>query len=175
MYIAKDFINIIVDFLPKIPVIIISLLIGWLVIKVIILIIKRALRLSTMKKDVSGWIVNASKVVLWSILIIVIASGVGFSGLAVALTGSAAITAFVFSVSLGPTLSNIFSGMFLSGDVDIEVGMKVITNSGKTEGTIVSMDMRKVRIRDKKGVLHVLPNSTVENDEWIVVDEVKKR
>ena len=80
------------------------------------------------------------------------------------------MAAFFLSASIGPLLSNIFAGLFLAGDPDIKVGMKVTTNDGKTTGIIKGIDMRKVRIEGEDGLLHVVPNSAVENTEWIILE-----
>jgi len=175
MYIIEDFLKTIIDFLPKIPMVIIGVFAGWFIIKFITIILKRALKIAKLAKDVSGLVITLCKLLLWIILLTVIASALGLGSLAVAISGSAAVAAFFLSASVGPTLSNIFSGIFLAGDPDIKVGMKIITNSGKTEGVIKGIDMRKVRILDDKGILHVVPNSVVENGEWIVIDRNKKK
>lgn len=174
MYIIEEFLKTVIDFLPRLPFVIIGILAGWLVIKSIIFVLKRSLRLAKVKKDVTGLITTILKFVLWIILIAVVFQAMGLGSLAIAISGSAAIAAVFLSASIGPTLSNIFSGIFLAGDPDIKVGMKIITNSGETKGIIKSIDMRKIRIEDDKGVLHVVPNSVVENEEWIVVDRNKK-
>ena len=173
MNIIEAFIKTILEFLPKVPTIIIGIIAGWLIISAITLLVKRSLRLAKVKKDISGLIITIVKFILWIILVTVIAGSIGFGSLAVALSGSAAVVAFFLSASIGPTLSNIFSGIFMAGDPDIKVGMRIITNNGGTEGVIKSVDMRKVRILDDDGVLHVIPNSVVENGEWIVVDRKK--
>jgi small-conductance mechanosensitive channel len=174
MYIIEDFVKTIINFLPKIPFILIGIFAGWLIIEVIIFVLKRFLKIAKIKKDISGLTTTICKFILWLILIAVILEAMGFGGIVIAISGSAAIVAIFLSSSIGPTLSNIFSGIFLAGDSDIKVGMKIIVNDGKTKGVIKSIDMRKVRIEDSKGILHVVPNSIVENGEWVVVDRNKK-
>ena len=174
MHIIDQFISFIFLIISKVPAIIISILVAWLVIKVILYLTKRSLRIAKTPKDTSRWTIRIVKILLWATFIIIAAGSLGLGNIAIALSGSAAIVAFFLSVSIGPTLSNIFSGMFLSGDSDLKVGMKIITNSGNTKGVVKSMDMRKIRVEDDKGVLHVLPNSVVENGEWIVVERNTK-
>ena len=173
MNIIEEFVGTIINFLPKIPFILIGIFVGWLIIETIIYILKRFFKIAKVKKDISGLTITICKFILWVILIAVILEAMGFGGIVIAISGSAAIVAIFLSSSVGPTLSNIFSGIFLAGDPDIKVGMKIITNDGKTKGTIKSIDMRKVRLEDSKGVLHVVPNSVVENGEWVVVDKNK--
>ncbi len=174
MYIIEEFLKTIFDFLPKVPFLLIGILAGWAIIKLMIFVLKRSLRLARVKRDVSGLIITTCRFILWIILVAVILQALGFGGIAIAITGSAALVAVFLSASVGPTLSNIFSGIFLAGDPDIKVGMKIITNSGDTKGVVKAIDMRKVRIEDDKGILHIIPNSVVENGEWVVVDRNKK-
>jgi small-conductance mechanosensitive channel len=107
-------------------------------------------------------------------LVIFVASSLGLTNLAWALSGSAVVLVFFLNSSAGPLIGNMVSGLFLIGDPDFTVGMRVITNDGKTEGIIKGIDMRKVRIQDAKGKLHVVPNSLVENTEWVILERKAK-
>ena len=169
MEIITDYINTLIKFSKLLPWAILGLLLGWIVIKIIIFFLRRALRLTRVHSDLRGVIITVCRFVLWIVLVITIAQSLGLGGLAVALSGSAAVVAFFLSASVGPLLSNLFAGLFLVSDPDIKVGMKVTTNDGKTTGTIKGIDMRKVRIEDEKGLLHVVPNSLVEGTEWIIL------
>ncbi len=170
MDIIAEYIAALVKFSKILPWAIIGLVLGWIIIRIIIHFLKRALKITRVHADLRGVIITVARFVLWIVLVITIAQGLGFGGLAVALSGSAAVVAFFLSASVGPLLSNLFAGLFLVSDPDIKVGMRVTTNDGKTTGTIRGIDMRKVRIEDDKGLLHVVPNSLVEGTEWIILD-----
>lgn len=170
MEIITDYLNTIANFSKALPWAIMGLVLGWVVIKIIIFFLRRALRFARVHSDLRGVIITVVRFVLWIVLVITIAQSMGFGGLAVALSGSAAVVAFFLSASVGPLLSNLFAGLFLVSDPDIKVGMKVTTNDGKTTGVIKGIDMRKVRIEDEKGLLHVVPNSLVEGTEWIILE-----
>lgn len=168
--IISSYLNTIVNFAKTLPLLIGGLILGWLVIKIIIFFLSRTIKHARVPKDIRGLIITVTRLVLWVILIVVLAGAAGLGRFAVAISGSAAIAAFFLSASIGPLLSNIFAGLFLASDPDIKVGMKLITNDGKTTGVIKGIDMRKVRIEDEKGLLHVVPNSLVEGTEWIILD-----
>jgi small conductance mechanosensitive channel len=174
MEIISSFLNTLVQFAPKIPLVLLGLLVGWMIIKFIVWIIRRTMRLARVPKDIIGLAITLIKFILWVVLLGIIASALGLNSLFIYLSGSAAVVAFFLSASIGPTLSNVFSGLFLAGDPDIKVGMTIRTNDGKTEGLIKGVDMRKVRIEDDKGIMHIVPNSIVENGEWIVLDRGTK-
>jgi small-conductance mechanosensitive channel len=170
MKVITEYLNTIVSFSKVLPWTLAELLLGWLAIKFLIFLLRRALRLAKVPADVRGLLLSVTRFGLWVVLIITVFQTLGLGSLAVAISGSAAVVAFFLSASVGPLLSNIFAGIFLTSDPDIKVGMKVTTNDGKTTGTIKGIDMRKVRIEDDKGLLHVVPNSLVEGTEWIILE-----
>lgn len=160
--------------LPKLPVATFNLLVGIIFINIIMFAVRRAVRLLKIPHDLRGIVISLSNFVLWIMLTIFVASSLGLNNLAWALSGSALILVFFLNNSAGPLIANVVSGLFLIGDPDFTVGMKVITNDGKTEGVIKGIDMRKVRIQDTKGKLHVVPNSLVENTEWVILERKAK-
>ncbi|HIQ00190.1 TPA: mechanosensitive ion channel, partial [Candidatus Bipolaricaulota bacterium] len=50
---------------------------------------------------------------------------------------------------------------------DLRLGFRIKT--GSVEGIVEKIDLRKIRIRDDHGQLHVLPNRAVEGAPWVVV------
>lgn len=168
--IIRMYLGSIVGFAKTLPLIIGGLLLGWMFIKILIFFLSRAIRHARVPKDIRGLIITMTRLGLWIMLIVILASAAGLSRFAVAISGSAAILAFFLSASVGPLLSSIFAGLSLASDPDIKVGMKITTNDGKTTGVVKGIDMRKVRIEDSKGQLHVVPNSVVEGTEWVILD-----
>ena len=65
------------------------------------------------------------------------------------------------------TTSDIIAGLFLALDADLDIGFRV--KAGGVEGVIEKIDLRKIRIRDDQGRLHVVPNRTVEGAAWTVI------
>jgi len=175
MDIVSNFVYAIGGFLPKVPWVILGVVVGWVIIRLITFLLRRTMKLARVPKDIVGLVITVTKFILWILLVLIVASSLGLSSLAIYLSGSAAVVAFFLSASVGPTLSNIFSGIFLTGDPDIKVGMKISTNNGQTVGVIHGIDMRKVRITGDDGKLHIVPNSMVENGEWIVLDRNTKK
>jgi small conductance mechanosensitive channel len=166
----KEFNQGLISILPKIPVSLLMLLVGMIVIDLMVFLVKKSVRLFKIPDDLRGLVISVFKFSLWVVLLILIAQSLGLSNLALAISGSAVVVVFLLNTSFGPLLTSIVSGMFLISDPDFAVGMKVSLNDGKTEGVVVGIDMRKVRIKDAKGQVHVVPNSVVEGGEWIVVE-----
>jgi len=173
-----DVINLFVEpikqIIPKIPGAFLDLIVGVIVIKILVAIVRHGVKLLKIPKDLRGLIITLTKLTSWVILTIFIVSELGLGNLAVMLSGSAVILVFFLNTSVGPLLADIFSGLSLISDPDFTVGMKVQVNDGKTEGVIRGIDMRKVRIEDSKGKLHVIPNSLIEKGVWTVIERKAK-
>lgn len=174
MNILSAFINPILKIGPHLPIAIINLIIGYIFIRIIVAVAKRLLKFSRFPKDLKGLAISALRVILWLILIIFIAQALNLGNIVVAISGSAIILAFILNTGAAGLVSDIISGIFLAGDPNFHVGMKISLNEGKTVGIIKSLDTRKVRILDDAGVIHVLPNSLVEKGEWVVLGGVRK-
>lgn len=105
--------------------------------------------------------------VAWILVAAGVLSALGLTVIAAALSGSIALIALAVANAAKGTTSDIISGLFLAGDDDIDLGFRIKT--GNVEGVVEKIDLRKVRIRDDEGHLHVLPNRAVEGSEWIVL------
>lgn len=168
-----EFLTNIKHFLPKLPMAILALLLGMIGIKIVIFILRKSIKIVRIPKDLRGIIITLTKFLLWTMLLLVIFYSLGLGSLAYVISGSALVLVFLLNNSIAPLLGNVFSGIFLVSDPHIGVGKRIVTNDGKTEGVIEGIDMRKIRIRDDKGRLHVVPNSAVENSEWIILEKTK--
>lgn len=170
MDIFKLFFDPIFLVIPKIPGVIFNLLIGILIIKFLTYLLKHSIKILKIPADLRGLVITSVKLGLWLMLVIFVTSSLGLGNLAVLISGSAVVLVFFLNNSVGPLLGDIFSGLFLVGDPDFTVGMKVQVNEGKTEGVIHGIDMRKVRLIDDDGKLHVIPNSKIEKGEWVILE-----
>lgn len=161
---------------PKIPEVIFTLLTGYLIISFTIWFLEYLLSLAKLPK-LKGIALSIIKTALWLVLIIFIANMLGFTKLALALSGTALVLAFFLNNAMGPLLMDIVSGVFLCGDPDFKTGSKVKIGKGDdgVVGILMEVDMRKVRIKDEKGAVHVFPNAVLDRDVWTVLEKPESR
>jgi small-conductance mechanosensitive channel len=162
-------------FFPILPGLIITLLIGAVIIRIVLWFIRHGLRVIKLPAGLSGILYSLIAVLAWITLIVIVFSSYGFGRFAIYLSGSTAILLFILSAGASGLVSDVISGLFLSGDRDFKVGMTVRAGDKQTEGVLSSMDMRKVRVKDTDGKMHIIPNSLVEKNEWIVVERSRKK
>jgi small-conductance mechanosensitive channel len=164
----------IINFLPKIPLLIIYVLLAYIAIEIIIWVLEKIIALTHLPK-LKGIILSLTKLSLWVVFVILISNTFGFNRLAVAISGTALVLVFFLNTGLAPLITDAISGIFLSTDPDFLVGSKVRIGKGEqaTEGIIKEIDMRKVRIKSADGNVHVIPNSVIDKDEWVVIEKTE--
>ena len=75
------------------------------------------------------------------------------------------VTSLVISFALQDTLSGLASGALLLSDAPFKPGDWI--QFGDLQGTVIDINWRSSRIRDRNGDLHVVPNSKLANDQVI--------
>jgi len=163
----------VVDLIPKLPALILGLLFGYIVIKIILYFFRKAFALIKTPKSVMDIFLSIASIVLWIIFFSEFARHIGLSGLAVTFSGI--LIAVGLAIANGATLliSDIISGLLLAKDQDFEAGYLV--KFGDLQGIIKRIDIRKVRIEDKEGQIHVVSNSKFDSTGWTVLDKAPKK
>ena len=161
------------NILPQIPAALVFFLIGFVIIRLLSWAAELVLGLFRFPKGLKGIIHSLIDALLWLFLIISILQVLGLTGLALIFSGSIAAIGLALGAGASGLAADILAGVFLSQDKDFDIGDLVRLGEGPTEGIIESMDMRRTRVRDKDGKLHVLPNSVIERKEWVVIAERK--
>ena len=132
---------------------------------------KRFVKLLRTSAAVKSILVKLTEAVLWIFVLMYILNYLGLGSLVVAFTGSVVLIGFILNNGLAQAISDVFAGMELSKDKDFKVGVTVSTNEEKIVGEIISMNLRKVKLVDEKGRLHVVPNAMFDKNEWILIKE----
>jgi small-conductance mechanosensitive channel len=155
---------------PNIPLTVLGILIGVLVVRLFIRITRYFLKLTALPKGLRQIIASIIETVLWMILSIQVLTWLGLGSVVIFFSSSALALGILLAAGGSTLLADLVSGIFLARDIDFNVGDEVRAGETPIEGVIESMDVRRVRIRDKDGLLHILPNSIVERKEWVVLN-----
>lgn len=171
--VLKGFNNITIPFaeiIPRIPVALLAIGIGYITIKIVGRFLGKALRWTKWPLGLQAIMETLIKAAMWVFLLITILQILGLTSVALALTGSFAILLIGFSTGISSTVNDLMAGLQLANDKDFEVGYRVKAGDQKTEGVIREMDVKKTRIEDDDGKLHIIPNGVIEKNEWVVLD-----
>ncbi|HPL01517.1 MAG TPA: mechanosensitive ion channel [bacterium] len=157
------------NFLPKLPTLILIVLLGYLIIQIIYWILNRALKLSKIPRALIGVIASLSLIIMWVILFAEIARQLGMGSLAVTISGSLAVLALALASGASGLAGDIIAGVFLARDSDFEIGFRI--RIGGIEGIIQKIDIRKIRVVDDKGDIHIFPNTKLDKEGWVIVSQ----
>jgi small-conductance mechanosensitive channel len=155
--------------LPRIPNTLFDLLVGILIIRLLEHFAKFAMKLAHFQPGLRDVLSSIVSIFMWILLSIAVLNELGFSGVIYFFTGSIAAIGLAMAAGGSTLIADIIAGVFLARDRDFNVGDEVIAGETPTLGIIEHMDARRIRLRDDKGVLHVIPNSVVERKEWVVI------
>jgi small-conductance mechanosensitive channel len=158
---------------PKLPGLLLTLAIGFLLIKFGLFLVNRVLRIFRFSKAVQGLALSLASIVLWVMLIAEIARQAGLSNLAITISSSVFALGFAIANGASAMAADIIAGLSLAKDKDFECGYRI--RVGDIEGIVTKIDVRKVRIKDDKGNINVIPNSKIDSTTgWSVLDRNPK-
>ena len=163
------------EWMNRLPNAVITFLVGLIIIRILSWVagwIISFFRMPRGLKEIIGSLVDA---LLMVFLIIVTLQALGLNN--VALVFSAAVAALGLALGNGSVtlVHDISAGIYLARDTDFSIGDIVKVGDKETQGEIISMDMRRTRIRDNKGAVHSLPNSLIERNEYILITKKRDR
>jgi small-conductance mechanosensitive channel len=146
---------------------VITLLIAYLILKILISIVKHDLLRRRTPTALIGMITSVLGAMFWYFVVMAILSTLpGFDQMVLGMGIIFAFFVLAIGLAMSGVLRELVSGAFLVSDKDFGAGLRV--RAGGVDGVVEAVDIRKSRIRDMSGNLHVVPNSVVEPNEWIV-------
>jgi len=147
-----------------------DLLVGILTIRFTIRGLRLLLKLTHMQTGMRYVLTSIVETAMWIFLSAILLTELGLSSVIYFFTGSIAAIGIAMAAGGSTLVSDIIAAIFLARDTDFNIGDEVIVSGEpSSQGVIERMDSRRTRLRDKDGMLHVIPNSVVERKEWIVV------
>ncbi len=147
-----------------------DLAIGILTIRLLVRALRLVLKWSHIQTGFRYVLTSIVETTLWIFLTSILLKELGLSGVIYFFTGSIAAIGIAMAAGGSTLVSDIVAAIFLARDTDFNIGDEVIVGwDPQTQGVIERMDARRIRLRDKDGLLHIIPNSLVERKEWIVV------
>lgn len=109
---------------------------------------------------------DLTRFALWVLTIAVILNILGLKEISIALGGSIALLGLGLAKSVADVAGNLIAGIFLILDEDFNVGARVKID--KVEGIIESLNIRKTKVRDAEGNLHIFPNKDVDGEVFVI-------
>jgi small-conductance mechanosensitive channel len=161
--------------LHNLPSAFVTLILGLLVVRIMSWIagwLIGFIRMPKGLKEILGSMVNA---LLGIFLTIVVLQTLGLNNLAFIFSVFIAAMGIAIGSGSSTLVSDIVGGVYLARDRDFSIGDIVQAGENKVEGEILSMDMRRTRVRDAEGHIHSMPNSVIERKEYTLITKKRDR
>ena len=168
----QQFIKPFENILPNMPKALITFVFGIIAIKLTQIIVHQSLRVARVRRAIRHMIMSIFSIVVWVLLAVFVLKSLGFTGLAIALSGSIVIIGLAIANGSKEITADVIGGIFLSQDKDFNLDDEIKLKD--LQGKIEDIDIRKTRIRDIDGVLHIVPNSFIEKNPWSLIKRGKK-
>ncbi len=156
-------------FWEQMPEFLITLIVGFVLVEVAIFILSSMLRASRIPRALASLLYSLTRAFLWTVLFLVLIQTLGLNNLLVAVTGSSVIVALFISTGIAPLVADTLAGLSLAADRNFQPGAKVRAGDQGTTGRVEAMTSRKTRIRTADGKVHVIPNSVIDKNEWVIL------
>ena len=164
--------------LHNLPSAIVALIIGIIIIRLLSFIASWLIGYIRMPKGLKEILVSLIDTVLAIFLFIVVLQILGLNNVAFVVTALVAGAGIALGNGGIPLMTDIISGIYLARDRHFSIGdiVEVGEPAGaRVEGEVVSMDMRRTRIRDAAGRIHSLPNTVIERHEYVLITKKRDR
>lgn len=163
------------NLLSNIPSAVVALALGIVVIRVVSWVASWLIGFVNMPKGLKGIIVSIIDAFLLVFLIIVVLQTLGLNNVAFVFSAFIAASGIALGAGSATLVADVLGGIYLARDRDFSIGDIVRAGENNLEGEILSMDMRRTRIRSKNGIIHSLPNSVIERKEYVLVTKKRDR
>src|SRR3989338_1308567 len=144
----------------KILTIIIILVIGYIAIKIITKLIARFFDRVDFDRGVETFIENASKVILWIVLLIILLSNLGVN--VTGLLAGLGIMGIIVGFALQDTLGNLASGVFIILNKPFKVGDWI--NVGSIVGMVEKVGIAACELNSPDNIKITIPNKKIWGD-----------
>lgn len=143
------------------------LVIGFKVCKFIVKVIKKSFAKTGMEDSVEGFLVSVIKGILYTIVVIMAASIVGFQVTSlVAILGTASLS---IGLALQGSLANFAGGVLILLMKPFKVGDYIIENDKNCEGTVVAIDIFYTKLKTYDNKIIVIPNGNITANSLVNV------
>ena len=157
------------EYIYRVPLAGLFVLLAYFLIPVVEKRLRRTMSRVGMAEAICGIAVSGLKFVLWICVLAGAFQILKLDKLSLALAGSAAAVAFALASGASQITNDILSGILLITDQDFKVGRRI--KAGAVEGIVREVGVRKTRIEDAEGQIHVVPNRTIDAAAWKLVSD----
>ncbi len=163
----------VLGYLPKLPSVILVIGGGVFFIRFLKKAVTRVLLSVRIEQTIVHFVAASLSFACWVFLVSLIFSVLGFPQISLAFSGSIALVIVGIATNANSVIQDLLAGLFLLADPDFKVGCRVRVQS--VVGEVVGVDIKKTKIRDDEGNLHVVSNKVFDSASFIIERQREQR
>ncbi len=171
LFIEKS-ISMLVDAIPALVRAILTLIIGLFIIRTVLKILRKRFEARNVDMSLRGFLMSIIKFIFYALLILMVASNLGFQ--TTAILGALSGLVLAAGLALQGSLSNFAGGVLVLLFRPFEVG-DYIENSAGTEGTVEKIDLLYTTLSNSQGIKVFSPNGALANSVIRNFSKISKR
>ena len=155
-------INIAASDLSKIKDIGLALIIGYFIIQILVILVRRVLFKNFSKQSK----MLISKAIMYTgiiVILLIVIDVLELKGVFNTLLGAAGVMGIILGIASQTSIGNIISGLFLISEKPFELGDLI--RIGTTTGVVYSIDLLSIKLKTHDNVLIRIPNQTIISTE----------
>lgn len=153
----------------RIPVALLVLFVSWFIIGRYKKVLRAMLTRGKMDPIMMNLVLSVAAAAGWVVTISLVLSVLGFNTIAIALSGSLGLVALGLASSASSVVSDLYGGISLIAESSVKVGQRI--KAAGVEGRVIDMSIRKLRLMDDVGNIHIIPNTAVNAGTIVVIAE----
>ncbi len=162
----------IMNYIPKLPTLLLVVVIGVSLIRLVQRTTRRVLLFARLDKALVQFVTTFIAFAGWVFLISLMFSVLGFPQLSLAFSGSIALILMGVASNATHLIQDLLAGIFLIAEPDFTVGQRVRLNA--IVGDIVGLDIKKTKVEDESGHIHVIPNKMFDSNVFVIEPRQKE-
>ena len=151
--------------------VIVAVILAFMVIGFINRILKRYITKTVLPIDAQFFLRKGIVYFLWFSVLMYIMAELKLQELLVPLLGASFLVGAAVALAVKDILSDAMAGIFLLTDKHFDIGDQIETMNHK--GKIISVSLRKTRIRTADNKVVVLPNGKIDSSGWVLNEKMK--
>jgi small-conductance mechanosensitive channel len=146
--------------------VIVAVIVAFIVIGFINRILKRSIAKTVLPIDAQVFLRKGIVYFLWFSVLMYIMAELNLQELLVPLLGASFLVGAAVALAVKDILADAMAGIFLLVDKHFDIGDQIETMNHK--GEIISVSLRKTRIRTADNKVVILPNGKIDSSGWVL-------
>jgi small-conductance mechanosensitive channel len=154
-------------------IVIVVVIVAFIVIGFVNRILKRSIAKTMLPIDAQVFLRKGIVYFLWFSVLMYIMAELNLQELLVPLLGASFLVGAAVALAVKDILADAMAGIFLLTDKHFDIGDEIETM--KHKGVIISVSLRKTRIRTDDSTVAILPNGKIDSSGWVLTEKGKDK